>query len=171
MEELLEGTPWLFSILALFITLFVNLSIVRVQLREKRRDVCLKLWELWTSPGVKQSRSRAYKHLQDTKSHIDLSKLEEDQQDLRGDFSVVFHFFKDLYIMVERGDVDKSFAKQLFLDEVVEWFKYISPDSNSEIEIVKIWDDEHQSWGEKFVLPLKSTLENCPDKIPWYRIN
>ena len=150
----------------------VAIVVARHQWKEKRRDVCLKLWQLWTSYEFKKSRSRAYQYLH-YQAHqdnvIDLITLRHENSELREDFSVVFHFFKDLYIMIRRGMVDRSLAKQLFMDEVNEWFRYLNPSEKSIINRpgFRIWEDEHRTWGEKFVLPLKAELESCPNKPRW----
>jgi len=158
------------SFISLALSTLVAIVVARNQWREKRRDTCLKLWELWTSYEVKQSRSRAYQYLQlqaKESTNINLVALRRDQPNLSEDFSVVFHFFKDLNIMVHRGEVDRSLAKQLFMNEVDEWFRFLLNPKITKITKI-IWEDEHENWVPKFVIPLQQELKDCPDKPSWF---
>lgn len=168
----MELASLLISVVSLILSTLVILAVARNQWREKRHDACLKLWEFWMSHETKKSRNRAYRFLQQQERQdgfIDLVALSNKDPELRNDFSIVFHFFKDLHIMVRRGLVDRSLAKELFLHEVNSWFHYLKPARNSKLSHPKfrLWEHGEQRWGERFVLPLQAELKSCPDKSPW----
>jgi hypothetical protein len=117
--------------------------------RRNQRDLCLKVYERWTSSSLIQNRKRAFKPLKQffepillepDKHSTELVKLSELQylskphsnyqpaeywsEDFIDDFLQVTTFLGDLSKLMKRNLVDVKLSRELFRDTVLPWYRY-----------------------------------------------
>jgi hypothetical protein len=133
--------------------------------KRNQKDLCLKVYERWTSTSLSQSRKKAFKPLQiffepiflePDKWSNKLVKLSELQslskpsynykpreywsEDFINDFLQVTTFLCDLNKLMKEKLVDVRLSRIIFRDTVLPWYKYFD---KLEFDLSNEMDSEH----------------------------